>query len=421
MFKAKSNLRVKDRIGGWKGFGTVLAVALAALLLLAACAPTPTGPPLEKVVEIGDIAPLTGPPSYSEQICLRAELDYIRYFNEEIGIPGVTIEMTWIDTATNAANSVSAYRRFTERGVPVLWSSMCMVKDMFKQNCERDEVPMMFPPNLESLAYPPGWLYIVGPTAAESFAVVCNHIMENWKEDSPPKGAFMFIDDPYGYEPIEQGTKYAESIGIEMLPEEIVPFVPLDTTTQLLRLKERGADFIYIQCIPVASGPILRDAERLGLVGKIQFCGVEYSLGERVLEIAGPAAEGYLAAKQCPWFDETEIPGIKLMIDKQMKYHGKVIREPEYTIWGMMAVTCEAIRRAVEELGYENLDGRAIKEALDGMTGFDVYGLYKCTYAPEVRRGCDKLAIYQVRGGKIVGVCIRREAPILVPDVFLKQ
>jgi len=407
---------MRTRLVNGKGLG-ILLIALTILLLIAACAPASTSLPStdKKVVEIGDIAPLTGPPAYSEQICFQAELDYIRYFNEEIGIPDVTIKMSWIDTATNTANSITAYRRFTERGVPLLWSSMVMVKETFKRNCADDQVPMLFPPNLESLAYPPGWIYLIGPTAAEAFAVTCDHIMQNWKEDRRPRGAFMFIDDPFGYEPIEQGTKYAESIGIEMLPEEIVPFVPLDTSTQLLRLKDRGVDFIYIQCIPAASGPILRDAERLGLAGKIQFCGMEYSLGERVIEIAGPASEGYIAAKQCPWFDETEVPGIKLMLDNQMKYHGKVIREPEYTTWGMMAVACEAIRRAVDKVGYEDIDGRAVKEALDGMTGFDVHGLYKCTYSPDVRRGTDKMAIYQVKDGKIVRVSDWKEAPILMP------
>jgi hypothetical protein len=25
-----------------------------------------------------------------------------------------------------------------------------------------------------------------------------------------------------------------------------------------------------------------------------------------------------------PWFDETEVPSVKLMLDNQMKYHGKM-------------------------------------------------------------------------------------------------
>ena len=408
---------MRTRLVKGKGPG-ILLIALTILLLLAACAPASTSLPStdKNVVEIGNIAPLTGPPAYSEQICFRAELDYIRYFNEEIGIPDVTIKMSWIDTATNAANSITAYRRFTERGVPLLWSSMVMVKDTFKRNCAADEVPMLFPPNLESLAYPPGWIYLIGPTAAEAFAVTCDHIMQNWKEDRPPKGAFMFIDDPFGYEPIEQGTKYAESIGIEMLPEEIVPFVPLDTSTQLLRLKDRGVDFIYIQCIPAASGPILRDAERLGLIGDIQFGGLEFSLGETLIRMTGSACEGYLTPRTTPWFDETEIPGIKAIKDTQERYHGKVRNEPEYIAgWLSAAIACESIRRALEDVGYENIDRLDIKRALDSMKDFDVDGIAKITYTPEQRRGSRMVATYQIREGEIVRVSDWREVPILVP------
>jgi ABC-type branched-subunit amino acid transport system substrate-binding protein len=69
------------------------------------------------------------------------------------------------------------------------------------------------------------------------------------------------------------------------------------------------------------------------------------------------------------------------------------------------------MRRAIENVGYENLDGRAIKEALDGMKDFDVYGLASITYKPDDHRGSAKMAVYQVRGGKIVRVSDWREVP----------
>ena len=76
---------------------------------------------------------------------------------------------------------------------------------------------------------------------------------------------------------------------------------------------------------------------------------------------------------------------------------------------------CEALKRALEEAGYENLDGPAVKRALESIQDFDVDGIVKITYGPEDRRGTRDFALYQVQGGKIVRITDYREAPILVP------
>jgi len=225
------------------------------------------------------------------------------------------------------------------------------------------------------------------------------------------------MDTTFGRQPIPEAIDYAESIGIEMLPTEFVPFVVLDATTQLLRLKEQEAEFAYVSGLIVTSGPIVRDAERLGLLDQIQFCGIEASVGARLIQMTGAASEGYFVPKTLPSSDETEVPGIKLMRDVQMKYHGEVTEEEEYVYgWAGTAIICEAIKRAVEQAGYENVDGPAIKQAFDSIKDFDMDGLVTITYTPEDHRGSDKIAIYQVQGGKIVRATDWRAAPSLAPQ-----
>jgi ABC-type branched-subunit amino acid transport system substrate-binding protein len=184
-----------------------------------------------------------------------------------------------------------------------------------------------------------------------------------------------------------------------------------------LRLKESGADFAYISGLIVTAGPILRDAERLGLLDQINFTGLESTSGKRLIELAGAASEGYLFPKTFPAIGETEVPGIKLMQDVQMEYHGGVIKEEEYiTGWLEIAVTCEALRRAIEEVGYENADGPAVKEAFDSIKDFDIDGLVTITYTPEDHRGSDKIAIYQVQGENIVRATDWQAIPALAPQ-----
>ena len=396
----------------------ILALGLAAVLLFTACAPASTVPvEEEKVVNVAAVWPLTGPAAASCQLCQMGIQDYFTYFNEQEAIPGVSIKLLWGDTMMQYAQFRSHYEKFVEHGIPLMFANEASGLLGLESRFEQDGVVMLMPESShEKTNYPPGWRYCVSPTTAEQFAVVAEYFRENWQEERPPRLAFMVIDSPFGYDPTGEGTKYAQSLGFEVLPLEIVPFVTLDATTQLLRLRESEADLVYIQALPMSSGPVLRDAERLGLVGQMQFAGHSATMSDRVIQMAEIASEGFLTPRKAPWFDETEISGVKLILDNQMKYHGKVQREAEYFPgWIAGAVACEAIRRAVENVGYENLDGLAIKEALDSIKDFDVYGLATVTYKPGDHRGNTKVAIYEVRDGKIVRVSDWQEAPMLVP------
>lgn len=82
--------------------------------------------------------------------------------------------------------------------------------------------------------------------------------------------------------------------------------------------------------------------------------------------------------------------------------------------WACGAIMCEAIKGALEEVAYENLDGAAVKKALERMD-FDLDGMARFTYGPEDRRGTRDYAVYQIQGGKIVRSSDWREVTILVP------
>jgi hypothetical protein len=70
----------------------ILAVAVTVALLFTACAPGPSVQE-QKVVRIGTINSLTGGAASSDQLSLMGFQDYVRYFNEETGIPGWTIDV----------------------------------------------------------------------------------------------------------------------------------------------------------------------------------------------------------------------------------------------------------------------------------------------------------------------------------------
>ena len=64
-------MRIGNGMVKGKGLGIILAIALAALLLVTACAPGPIAP-VGKKVELGEIGSLTGPGSSMDQTFLAA-------------------------------------------------------------------------------------------------------------------------------------------------------------------------------------------------------------------------------------------------------------------------------------------------------------------------------------------------------------
>jgi branched-chain amino acid transport system substrate-binding protein len=394
----------------------ILSISLATLLLFTACAP---GAPIEekKVVKIGAILPVTGPAAAIMQVGFRNLVDYIKYF-DEVGVPGmelppgVTIELIWGDSGYEPIRAISVYERIYQDVVYLDLASP--VEDYaIRSRLERDGIPAMTMAVDEALVYPPGWFFAVFPTESERFAAVCDWIMENWEEECPPIVAMMGTDTPTGRAPEAMGTAYAESVGIEMLPFEVIPHMPLDVSPQLVRLEERGADYVYITTIWSAAIPILRDAERLGLLDKMRFgAGLEDNVAIPLIEALGPLAEGYFGAKTFPWYTETPI-----LYDILREYEGRL----DTTGSGactlqFVPVMIEAIRIAIEEVGYENLDGRAVKEAMYSIRDFDPHHIGRpVTYTREDHRGTPATRIYEVQGGEVVPVSDWQEAPMLVP------
>jgi hypothetical protein len=73
----------------------------------------------------------------------------------------------------------------------------------------------------------------------------------------------------------------------------------------------------------------------------------------------------------------------------------------------------EGAKRALKAVGYEKLDGEAMKTAYESLTGLDLgQGLVgPCTYSPTNRQGTDVTKFYAVKGGKEVSISGFRKVP----------
>jgi len=406
------------RIRMVKGEGVgiaILVLALAALLLFTACGPAAQPTERGKVVRIGWITALTGPVAGPVQYAHWVIEDYIKNANDENLVPGVTLVLDWEDARLDLVRELSAYRKMIDRGDPIIIG----VADAaaFMDMVEKDQTPLLNMAISPESIYPPSWTYCVFPLWEESFAVWAQWVVDNWEEDRPPRVGLIGPDEVSGPPSIERAKPYVEELGMELLPSELIPWVPLDTTTQLLRLKAREADYIYLCTIWSGAVPILKDAERLGLLEDIQFAGAEGSLAQGLLRAMGATIEGYSTPRSYPWAMEMDYPGVKLVHDMRERYGGSLdFQGTEAQTLAFPVVAVEAVKRAVEKVGYENLDGLAVKEGLDSLRDFDVCGVQEISYTPEDRRGTDTARIYVIQGGTPVPVSDWMVVPMLMPE-----
>jgi branched-chain amino acid transport system substrate-binding protein len=241
--------------------------------------------------------------------------------------------------------------------------------------------------------------FFVGPSYSDDLRAWLRWVKEDWKDKSRnPKVAFFYGDNAYGKAPIEAGRRFCKEVGIDLVDEEIVPGAFQDATSQLLNMKQKGADYAYINVTTTGVSTILRDARKLGL--NTRFGSNPYGFGETLPQVAREAAEGVTGVMVDVPFGEN-VPGMKRLMDFHKKNHPGDTHDTFYVRgWTYVLVWTEALRRA-DKAGH--LTGEGVKAAMETLKDFDLGGLTNpVSYSSSDHRPTTKVNIYQVKGGKLV-------------------
>ena len=216
----------------------------------------------------------------------------------------------------------------------------------------------------------------VGITAA--FRLQYMPVLANWylgefeKKglDRPMRIATVGWDNAYGRGGLEATADWAQKQeGVEFVAALWFSPMTMDYTSELMVLKEKEVDAIA----HIGNGGFLcRDAAKVGLpedVALICCPGSICTVAHKAL--AGPEMSRAFSV-HCYWEWGEDKPFIKMARETQMSYHGDVLETVLYIGgWSATSVLCEGARRAVGNVGYENLTGEAIKEGLDSIKDWD--------------------------------------------------
>jgi ribosomal 50S subunit-recycling heat shock protein len=89
-------------------------------------------------------------------------------------------------------------------------------------------------------------------------------------------------------------VEFPEPSASDLVAEEILPGTVQDATSQLLDMKQKGADYGFTQVTINNTSAVLRDAKKLGMTN-VKWGTNTWGFGENLVAVAKDAAEGVVA------------------------------------------------------------------------------------------------------------------------------
>jgi branched-chain amino acid transport system substrate-binding protein len=356
------------------------------------------GTALAADIKVGHLADLTGPTGEVGKPYAQGVQDYKDYVNSKGGINGKRIDMPMFDYAYDKNKAVNQYKKYKEEGVVAIQGWGSGDTEALSKTTGDDKIPYIsasYSAHLTDPAKTP-YNFFCAPDYTTGLRAGLKYLKDNWKEKRAPKVVFIYPNVPYGIAPIKGGKEYAKELGFEILSDEIVDLKAIEANSQMLSVKNKGADFAWTGGTTNSTAVILKDAKKLGLTTK--FFSNIWGIDETTPKLAGGAEEGALVMAGSTTFGST-VPGMKLLMEVT-RYPGPPVTHYIRGYVSMMVLT-EALKIADKN---GQLNGPGVKAALESLKDFDTGGLTpaKITFTPTDHRPFMTVNIMEFQKGKMV-------------------
>ena len=332
-----------------------------------------SGPPEGGEIRIGVMGGQTGPAAASV-VTLFDELEKtFDYMNEvEDGIDGVQLRWRIVDNRGTPEGAITAYKELRDTFDPHIYFA---VEDYYllgiKDTIEEDEAVIFTASAIDPRSFmPPGRLFALPIPTSDGFAGFAKWVLGDWSGTGMPKIGVLHWDMSTGLQwQMAQPWVMAQGVDLKAVSYSIAT---MDLQPQLLTLREAEVDYIWMLGTAGNASVAIRDYYGLGMDG-IPFCFSEYVESNVLIEMVGASAEGFYAYRsETPYSDSTEASELYTDI-WQLAGEEDKWSDNRLLITLKAAITA-AVREAVDEVGWENLDSAAIYDALNTLEEIDTWG-----------------------------------------------
>jgi branched-chain amino acid transport system substrate-binding protein len=349
------------------------ALIVGGLLLVACIMLAPLA--YAKDIKVGAAINLTGPASTWGQYHAKGQQDYFKYVNEvKGGIKGNKIEMITVDTAYKPQEAVAAVRKFAMQDkvdMIATWSAGEGIQA--KPLLQQYKIPAInYSTAWEILQPPVDYMYLpFGNYKLDCYAVL-DYIAAVHTGSGAPKVGLLTYNNPYGRSIHKPSEEYAKQKNIEIVSIEEFPPQTVDLSTELLRLQQKGAQYVFMQMLPAAIISTLKSADRINY--NPVFIGTWTSTDPDFFKNGQGLIRDRVKMQFCGGLPSDKTPGIELMQDIWKRY--KTVDSFDASYWEGVVVGMimeRAFIRAQEKFG--TITSETINKAMESFTNEDFGGL----------------------------------------------
>jgi len=315
-------------------------------------------------VRIGALQDTTGPTSDVGKNEAAGVREAFQYYNDTGGINGKKIRYFQYDYGYRVPEAITTYKRFRDfdKVVMVLgWGTGDT--EALSPTVTADKMPYLSSSFSGHLCDPKKTPYnfVYGTDySTNARACITYWFEEVWKKDPKwkadrekgvkPRFVCSYSwPSPYASAPIKAIKDQATLLGFEIGPDFDVPLTALDTKSQVLKAREFKPHLVWHGNTTMSVSTTVKDAYVLGL-GADHIVN-NWGFDEDLAKLAGPAAEGVIAASVTSFFVE-DFPGKKAEMRQIRTVQG----------WAKVAMAVEVLKRA-DKAG--KLNGPGIKETFE--------------------------------------------------------
>lgn len=293
-------------------------------------------------IKIGAVGPLTGDSSNGGTDELEGKEMAVEDFNEAGGVDGKTIELVSEDDASSASQSASAVTKLINQdkvvGIIGAHNSACTLAGLEVLN--RYGVPMITPGSSAETVLTSGceWISRAFPGDDLQCKALLNYIEENQDVD---KIGVIYSNDDFGKGGLDSITEAAEEKGKEVVSESFAN-EDKDMTAQLSKLREEGAEALFIWCQYTPGALIMKQARGLGW--DVQFYSGTGTIHEDTFSLSDGAYYGCI--NSVPFISTSTDPEVQEWVDRYEEKYGTPPSQNSARAYDATMILLNAIKAA---------------------------------------------------------------------------
>lgn len=372
-----------------KGIAGILMIGIL-LLPAAAGAAEP--------IKIGAAINLTGPASTWGQYHAKGTQDYFRYVNEvKGGVNGRPIELILVDTGYKVSEAVAAVKKFSIQDKVDMIATWGAGEGLAaKPIIQGYKIPTLnYSTSWELLEKPVDYMYLPFGSYRLDCAAILEYIKSIHKGNGPPKVGLLTYNNAYGRSIHRPSQEYAKANNIKLVAIEEFPPKTVDLTTELLRLKKSGAEYVFMQMLPATIVTAFKSADRIHY--SPQFFGTWTSTDPDFFKLGKGIIRDRLKMQFPGGLPGDKGAGVETLKKLWAKY--KTVSRFDAAYWEgvVMAMIMErAAVRAQEKYG--KVDRETLNRAMESFENENFGGLVPpVTYTKSNHEGSFRGRIVQVR------------------------